>query len=214
MTPKAKRKDDYRTIAPVYDISTSWAMLPLRRKIARLILAMGMTGEDRVLELACGTGVLMSMLHERGVRTVGVDLSAAMLAKARDRGLGGCLLRADATLLPMRDGSFDCVSIVLALHENPMPVAEAMLCEALRVLRPGGRLILADWLVPRGLLGRVSHWAMHPVERAAGRAHYVGFRDFIRAGGLEAALARHGLVVEHLDRRFLGALGLAVARLP
>lgn len=212
MGTMAARKDDYRSIAPVYDISTRWALAPLRRAILDLALRMGLAGEGCFLDLACGTGVLLVMLREQGIRAVGLDLSASMLAKARRRGLAGSLLRADATLLPLKAGSFDCVSIVLALHENSTPVAEAMLREAVRVLRPGGRLILADWLAPRGATAHVAHWAMHPVERAAGKAHYAGFREFLRAGGLEGLAARQGLVVERLERRLSGTLGLAVAK--
>lgn len=209
------RGDDYRNIAPVYDLSTSWALTPLRRKMRRLILSSGDSasgGPGLVLDLACGTGVLMAMLRRRGVRTLGVDLSSAMLDKARRHGLSGSLLRADATLLPVRDASVDCVCLVLALHENTRGDQDAMLREALRVLRPGGRILVADWLTPRGVVAQAAHWLMHPVERAAGREHYKGFREFLRAGGLEGIIARHGLVLECLDRRFFGALGLAVAK--
>ncbi|WP_027368756.1 class I SAM-dependent methyltransferase [Desulfocurvibacter africanus] len=206
------RADGYQSIAPIYDLSTSWALAPLRREMRRLILSAGYGAAGRVLDLACGTGVLMAMLRRRGVRALGVDLSSAMLGKARRNGLTGSLARADATMLPVRDASVDCVCLVLALHENTREDQDAMLGEALRALRPGGKLILADWLTPRGVVAQAAHWLMHPVERAAGREHYKGFREFLRAGGLEGILARHGLVLECLDRRFLGALGLAVAR--
>ncbi|EMG37380.1 methylase involved in ubiquinone/menaquinone biosynthesis [Desulfocurvibacter africanus PCS] len=206
------RADGYQSIAPIYDLSTSWALAPLRREMRRLILSAGYGAAGRVLDLACGTGVLMAMLRRRGVRTLGVDLSSAMLTKALRNGLAGSLARADATLLPVRDASVDCVCLVLALHENTRENQDAMLREALRALRPDGRLILADWLTPRGVVAQAAHWCMHPVEWAAGREHYKGFREFLRAGGLEGIIARHGLVLECLDRRFLGALGLAVAK--
>lgn len=207
-----KRVDDYQNIAPVYDLSTSWALAPLRRKMRRLILSAGSGNPELVLDLACGTGVLMAMLRRRGVRALGADLSAAMLAKARHYGLAGSLLRTDATLLPVRDASVDCVCLVLALHENTRENQDAMLREALRVLRSGGRLLVADWLVPCGAVAHAAHWCMHPVERAAGKGHYKRFREFLQAGGLEGLITRHDLVLEHLDRHFLGALGLAVAR--
>jgi len=214
-------RDDYRSIAPVYDLATAWALVLLRREIARLVLESARSAESarpnslRVLDLAGGTGALARMLGRRGVSALTLDLSPAMLARAKRRGLAGSLVLADGGRLPVRSASLDCVCLVLALHENPGDIQDAMLREALRALRPDGRLVLADWLVPRGPAAHVAyvaHWLAHPVERAAGKAHYRGFREFLRAGGLEGVIARHGLMVEHLGRHFLGTLGLAAAR--
>jgi SAM-dependent methyltransferase len=91
-----------------------------------------------VLEVGVGTGIVAAALRSRGVPVHGVDLSAAMLRHAVDR-LGPVVVRADALALPVASGSVDNVLFVAALHAiGDVPGAVA---EAVRVLRPGGRLI-------------------------------------------------------------------------
>ena len=77
-------------------------------------------------------------LRARGVPVHGVDLSTEMLRRAVHR-LGPAVARADALALPVASGSVDNVLFVAALHAiGDVPGAAA---EAVRVLRPGGRLV-------------------------------------------------------------------------
>jgi SAM-dependent methyltransferase len=91
-----------------------------------------------VLEVGVGTGIVAAALRARGVAVHGVDLSTAMLRRAVDR-LGPAVVRADALALPVASGSVDNVLFVAALHAIG-DVAGAV-AEAVRVLRPGGRLV-------------------------------------------------------------------------
>jgi ubiquinone/menaquinone biosynthesis C-methylase UbiE len=89
-----------------------------------------------VLEVGCGTGLILSRLAPVARRTVGVDLSTNMLEKARARGLDVEL--ADATALPFPDASFDVsYSFKVLAHIEALGAA---LAEMTRVTRPGGRL--------------------------------------------------------------------------
>jgi SAM-dependent methyltransferase len=91
-----------------------------------------------VLEVGVGTGIVAAALRARGVPVHGVDLSAAMLRRAVDR-LGPVVVRADALALPVASGAVDNVLFVAALHA----IGDVLgaVAEAVRVLRPGGRLI-------------------------------------------------------------------------
>lgn len=107
-----------------------------------------------VLEVGCGTGLVMLRIREFALRVHGVDLSPGMLEKAKQRGLSVTL--GSATELPFADSSFDvtCSFKVLA-H---VPQIEQALSEMARVTRPGG-VILAEFYNPysvRGLLKRVG----------------------------------------------------------
>jgi ubiquinone/menaquinone biosynthesis C-methylase UbiE len=94
-------------------------------------------GRD-VLEVGCGTGLIMERLKEFSRSVVGVDLSAGMLEKARERGL--TVHQGDATALPFEDGLFDTVvSFKVLAHVQGI---RAALSEAARVTRPGGHLVL------------------------------------------------------------------------
>lgn len=93
----------------------------------------------RILDLGCGTGKCLSDLAARGHEVVGADFSAEALSFTRRRG-GAMLLRADATRLPLAEGSFDVV-IALDIMEHVEKDGE-MAAEMLRVLRPGGVAIV------------------------------------------------------------------------
>lgn len=103
-----------------------------------------------VLEVGCGTGLVLERIARFASRAEGIDLSPGMLEKARQRGL--TVVEGSATELPFEDNSFDvtCSFKVLA-HIPPIEIA---LAEMARVTRPGGR-ILAEFYNPwsiRGLL--------------------------------------------------------------
>lgn len=101
--------------------------------------------EGRTLEVAIGTGANLEH-YPAAVAVTGVDFSPAMLtlarAQAEDLRREVTLARADAQALPYADGSFDTVLVAFALC--CVPDERAALREALRVLRPGGHLLLAD----------------------------------------------------------------------
>ena len=106
---------------------------------------------DAVLDVGCGTGTLLVMAAERvgpGGRLAGVEPSPEMLARARDRAESRQqavdLRVAPANALPFEDGSFDVVFCTLVLHHVPEEARAESLAEMRRVLRPGGRLVVAD----------------------------------------------------------------------
>lgn len=94
--------------------------------------------EAELLEIGCGTGLILQRLSRYCRRAVGVDLSPGMLELARKRGLD--VVEGDATALPFGDESFDVVvSFKVLPHVQDLSTA---LSEAARVTRPGGRLFL------------------------------------------------------------------------
>jgi ubiquinone/menaquinone biosynthesis C-methylase UbiE len=122
------------------------------------------------LEVAVGTGRNLAR-YSPGVRLTAVDLSPAMLrhARARAAALGRevTFRESDATDLPFADASFDTVVCTLALcavHDR-----DAAIAEFVRVLRPGGLLLIVDHLERRWRRGRPATLALRrglvPVER-------------------------------------------------
>ncbi len=99
-----------------------------------------------VLEVGCGTGLILREITPVAKTAVGLDISRQMLAGARDRGLD--VLQGSASQLPFADGSFDMVvSFKVLAHVREIQKA---MDEMVRVTRPGGRLIL-EFYNPRSL---------------------------------------------------------------
>jgi demethylmenaquinone methyltransferase / 2-methoxy-6-polyprenyl-1,4-benzoquinol methylase len=115
----------------------------------------------RVFDLCTGTADLLleALGRDRGHRGVGVDLSEQMLrrgaAKLRRRDLAGraALAAGDAEALPLVSGRFDAATIGFGIRNVGNPAAA--LAEVRRVLRPGGRLVVLEFSLPRGWLGAV-----------------------------------------------------------
>jgi SAM-dependent methyltransferase len=100
-------------------------------------------GAGPVCDLGCGPGHVGRYLADRGVEVVGVDLSPGMLDVARLRNPGMTFLEGDMRALPVPDGSWAaivCFYAIVHLAPGELPAAFA---EFRRVLRPGGRVVVA-----------------------------------------------------------------------
>ena len=101
----------------------------------------GLVPDGLTLEVGVGTGVVAAALRARGRAVVGVDLSPAMLARARAR-LGPLVAVADAHALPVAPAAVDNVCVVWVLHA--VADVAVVIRECGRVLRGGGRLVVAS----------------------------------------------------------------------
>ena len=119
------------------------------RLFERLIEQGVVRAGERLLDLGTGTGALARGFARRGLRVTGLDVATAMLAQARrldrDAGVRVRYVRAPAETTGLPDTSFDVVSAGQCWHWFVRTRAAA---EARRLLRPGGRLVIAhfDWL--------------------------------------------------------------------
>jgi demethylmenaquinone methyltransferase/2-methoxy-6-polyprenyl-1,4-benzoquinol methylase len=165
-------------IAPRYDLLNR--LLSFRRDVAwRRALARALPAEKslRVLDLATGTAdVLISLSRVRGkiARGVGLDKSAGMIARGKDKiahesgAAALSLVRGDACGIGFRDESFDAVSMAFGIRN--VPDVSAALREIHRVIRPGGRALILEFSLPRNALLRAGYlmYFRHVLPRVGG----------------------------------------------
>jgi SAM-dependent methyltransferase len=101
------------------------------------------SGDERALDAGCGAGALAFAFAPHVREVVGVDSSAELIAAARERAPENCtFLEGDVTALPFGWGEFDLVGCLRVLHHVRRP--ELVVAELARVMRRGGRVLLAD----------------------------------------------------------------------
>ena len=167
---------------------------------------------DRVVEIGCGIGRMTRAIASRGASVVALDVSAEMLARARehnpDLGAVEWMLGDGVSLRPLVDASFDaCVSHVVFQHIPDPAVILGYVGEIGRVLRPGGWAAFQVSNDPDVHRGRTRGSALSRARRrlrvAAGRAPrgqsdpaWLG--SAVDLGELRAAAAESGMEVERV----------------
>jgi len=188
---------------PVADGYDGWAVtydgedngcFPMRDSLLTPMLACLPPG--RTLDAACGTGAVAQQLAARGHDVIGIDISSAMLARARKAVPQARFITGQLTDLPLPDGDVDHVVCSLALtHLSDL---HPFFAETARVMRRGGHLLLLDTrghftgstrypLIKEAPDGRIGH--------IAGYSHGLG--EYLRAA------LPHGYVVRACEENYL-----------
>ncbi len=202
------RPDPYQPLAralPVAERVQGLILYRLRGDMRRLLARQGCV---RVLDLGCGSGCLSCRLAGAGFQMVGLDASSAMVRRAKRKSHDFGLVQGDATGLPF-GRCFDAVVLSLALHEMAPATRESVWSQMLRVLRPGGLLVFADFIAGSftSSYARAVASLIDRDERRIGRIHrphYENFRQFMNAGGLGAWLATRA-ATSVLERSYWGS---------
>lgn len=171
------------------------------RAIARLV-PRGL----RVADLGTGTGILAQELARSGMRVVAIDVSARMLQAARRHAAGAAggveLVQAEAESLPLADAALDAAFAHMVLHSVASPAE--VLREMARVVRPGGRVVVVDF---------VRHDREWMKDRTG--AQWLGFEPAqVRGWLLAAGLAQPAIEVHEDAEADLPATFIASADRP
>lgn len=157
-----------------------------------------------VVDIGCGTGALSIPIAGRlpRARVIGVDGDPEVLEIARSK------LGADAVewveglagALPIDDGEADAVVTSLVLHHLPLATKRELLADAHRILRPGGRLIVADWAAPQDLVASAGFVVLQLLDGFA-------TTNDNRRGLIPRLIVQAGFPEPRLLRRIRTALG-------
>lgn len=206
----------WATYASAYSrILSNWE--PYRELVRLCVLHMDPASS--VLDMGCGTGMVVGALRREGRSIQGVDLEAQMLAEAISSNPDARFVRCDASRLPMRDDEFDGVVSNNVLYTVGAP--DAYLSEARRVLRHGGRLtvsgprpgysphVLIDHIhaefASKGILRDLSATLEHFIECNA-QLMSNHMPNLYEPADLVELLSRHGFsrVIESRDDLYCG----------
>ena len=189
----------YGRWAPVYDIVFG----PVFRRGRNAAIVAAEQAGGRVLEVGIGTGISLPD-YDRRTRLVGVDISEPMLEKARERVRRLKLVNVeaidvgDAERLSFADGSFDVVVAQYVVTAVPNP--EAALDEFVRVVKPGGEIIITTRIGAEAGLRRVIERTLMPLTSRLGwRTDFQWARYTDWAEGVSE--------IELIERRALPPLG-------
>lgn len=130
------------------------------REYVALHHRLGVSGNDAVLDIACGAGLAVELAGLRGARCAGIDASPRLIAVARDRNPDADLRVGDMHSLPWEDSAFDVVTSFRGIWGT----TPGAMSEVHRVLVPGGRLGLTVWGHIKASPGA---WALAPFSLAA-----------------------------------------------
>jgi SAM-dependent methyltransferase len=159
---------------------------------------LGVDAGDRLLDVACGSGLAIELARLRGAACSGIDASARLVAVARDRNPGCDIRVGDMHALPWEDASFDVVTSFRGIW-GTTPSAVAGLR---RGLRPGGRAGITVW---GHLKASAGAWALAPFRLAAADKvdNQAAMVSLGRPGAGEQLLTSYGFVeVERLEVPF------------
>jgi ubiquinone/menaquinone biosynthesis C-methylase UbiE len=169
-----------------------------RVKEAKELVVAEVPEDSQTLEIGCGTGELAAMLIRRNAAVTGFDISSAMVEVARSRVIEE-KLEDKLTILHMGveemdelpPSSFDAVVATLVFSELSSDERRFALQESFRVLKPEGRIVVADEVVPRAPIRKIlqalmrlpmvaatyliAHDSTHPIPDLPGELESAGF---------------------------------------
>ena len=171
-----------------------------------LVTGLAASEGERILDLGCGTGTLAIAIANAapGAAVVGIDADDSMLVRARAKqARSGTAIqwhRGFAQNLPFGDAVFDAVVSSLFFHHLLRPDKRTALAEIARVIRPGGRLLIADWGPPANPAYRALFLAVQLLDG------FATTRDSVE-GVLPSLMAEAGFDAVRIVREFSTALG-------
>ncbi|HOX38075.1 MAG TPA: methyltransferase domain-containing protein [Candidatus Brocadiia bacterium] len=150
--------------ASVYDALIPIVAFGAEPRLNRMIAdALAPKDGDRIVDVGCGTGLLTAEVSARiGTgEVIGVDASFPMIKVAsRKRANSVCRFQPGlAEELPFEDSSFDAYTSALFYHHVPLDLKKRSAMEAMRVLKPGGRFVIADIDRPWTLFGKLYSYS-------------------------------------------------------
>jgi ubiquinone/menaquinone biosynthesis C-methylase UbiE len=201
----AKMKHNQTIVEQFSQQAIPFAQKPGHSDSMQMLIEMsGVSGGDQVLDVACGPGLVACAFAPHARQVTGIDITPAMIEQARklqgERQLENLIWQVgDVLPLPFPDASFSVVLTRYSMHHFLNP--DAVLAEMVRVCRPGGRVMVADVVLPPEKAG-----AYNRMERLRDPSHtraltYPEMAELFGASGLTNIQTGHYKVEMELENQ-------------
>jgi demethylmenaquinone methyltransferase/2-methoxy-6-polyprenyl-1,4-benzoquinol methylase len=179
----------FRLLAPFYDYATFFTF----RMRVMVVDFTAAAKDERILDIATGTGQQAFAFGKRGYEIVGIDVSSDMLkiACGKNKYQTVSLALTDATALPFADNCFNTSTASFGLHEMPQHIREKVIQEMARVIKPEGKIVIVDYALPRNSVARHFFYSLIRVYEGKYYPQFVN-------SDLEATLKKCGISVEKI----------------
>lgn len=177
----------YHFLTPIYDVFIK-RVVPEKKVKTRTVELAQLKPDDNVLDFGCGTGTLLQLLREKhpDAECSGVDNDPRMLQVAKEK-LWGIpkvqLVEYAGHSLPFTDNSFNVVVSTWVFHHLTNGQKTQAFTEIHRVLKPHGKLVVADWGKPQNVLMKFLFFILQIVDNfETTQANFEGrLPEFIQA---------------------------------
>jgi len=188
----------FRALTRLYDPLVQLTLKDAKLK-SLLVERLGVEDGMRVVDIGCGPGNLAIRIARAhpGASVVGLDGDPEILGiargKANDAGVDVAFTRGLATAPPLEPASFDRVVTSLVLHHLTPPDKQTALRAMWSLLRPGGRVLVADWGESRGLVMRAAFLSIQLLDGFANTQDHVAGRlpKYMRSAGFSDVRETH-----------------------
>jgi demethylmenaquinone methyltransferase/2-methoxy-6-polyprenyl-1,4-benzoquinol methylase len=221
----------FATIATRYDLINDVQSFGLHRWWKKQLVRMANVRlHERALDLCCGTGDISFSLAKRGAQVVGLDFSEPMLKVAQSRSDqekaapdNPKFISGDAQCTSLPDASFDIVTVGYGLRN--LASVDLGLREMIRVLKPGGRVLILDFGKPDNALWRALYFGylrlcvplfglMFCGKASAYSYILESLKHYPAQRGVEAKMRELGLINVRVENPLAGAMGINYGEKP
>lgn len=187
----------YKALSKIYDLLDVIYFRNNKHNPRSILIDYINQNDDMILDICTGTAsnAISIANRKKDTRIIGIDISKEMLQIAKKKiqkhGLNNInLYKMNATQTSFKDNTFNVIVISLVLHELPEELANNMLLEAKRILKPDGKLLVLEWEEPQSILKKILFYPIRKLEPK-------GFEQFLRLD-MNSYFERVGFIISEM----------------
>ncbi|MBN1348151.1 class I SAM-dependent methyltransferase [candidate division KSB1 bacterium] len=200
-------KKEYSIYAKLYDPILYFAIKSIRKAVMHELSEFK---DMAIIDICCGTGNQLKLLSKNGFKNLHcLDISESMLDVAQQGDHPIKFYAEDATKMSFENEMFDVAILSFAIHEKDRKTQENLMCEAYRILKNKGIMLVVDY-VSDSETAYPGKTAIRLIEWIAGGEHYKNFKNYIENDGLRGLINTEKFKRLSSGRKLFNAIILSI----